>query len=125
MKATLLRISHLPDRTLGALVLESGDTFATLEPPWRDNLPNVSCIPQGIYNVIRHQSPSKGDCFKVLDVQGREDILFHVGNYPVDTKGCILVGFSRKGDMIQESKLGMVGLRAECPDGFDLRIIIA
>ena len=73
----------------------------TLENPWRDNLPSISCIPPGIYEVLRcrkspeygfRDSPRFGDTYNVVNVPGRSYILFHKGNTERDTKGCILVG---------------------------------
>jgi hypothetical protein len=88
--------------TLGGLFILDGDKrifeCKTIELPWRQNGRNVSCIPEGTYNVIRYESPTKGDCFHVLDVPNRDSILIHKGNYAygpkVDTRGCILPGKS-------------------------------
>jgi|TARA_Y100000310_G_scaffold160698_2_gene160527 hypothetical protein len=67
-------------------------SFLTLEDPWRDNLPNISCIPAGDYVAQKHNSPTFGMTFIVLDVPNRSHILFHKGNTHEDTQGCILVG---------------------------------
>jgi len=65
-----------------------------IELPWRDNKNKVSCIPEGVYDCIIWNSPSKGKCFKVLNVPGRDSILIHKGNYvfgiKIDSLGCIL-----------------------------------
>ena len=74
--------------------------LVTLEPPWRDNKPGVSCIPPGKYVCKPHVSPRFGKCILVTDVPGRTDILSHSGNwagdkargYRSDSQGCILVG---------------------------------
>lgn len=66
--------------------------IATLELPWKYNLRNVSCIPEGIYELALHNSSKFGRCFKVCDVHNREAILIHAGNTTRDTEGCILVG---------------------------------
>jgi len=63
-----------------------------LELPWLDNRVEVSCVPERVYTVQKHISPKFGECFHVLDVPGRTDILIHKGNYKKDTKGCILPG---------------------------------
>lgn len=87
--------------TFGTLIL-NGKTFVchTAELPWKDNLPNVSCIPTGVYKLWPHVSPKFGKCFLVKDVPNRSHILFHVGNFAGDTSlnlrsdsdGCILTG---------------------------------
>jgi len=64
----------------------------TLELPWLDNASNISCIPAGWYECVRHTSPSKGECFSVIGVPGRTNVLIHAGNYTRNTQGCILVG---------------------------------
>jgi len=64
----------------------------TLENPWKDNKPNVSCIPLGTYDCVAYNGMKYADVYKVLDVPGRESILFHRGNYEHDTRGCILPG---------------------------------
>lgn len=62
----------------------------TMELPWLDNQPNISCIPAGIYRLKMVNSPKYGPCYKVFDVENRTDILIHKGNTINDTRGCIL-----------------------------------
>lgn len=64
----------------------------TLELPWRDNKDDISCIPVGQYKIIPHHSAKYPDTFEIVGVPGRDAILIHIGNYPRDTKGCVLVG---------------------------------
>jgi hypothetical protein len=64
----------------------------TLERPWRDNRRNESCIPSGIYQCRKVNSPKFGPTFEVCDVPGRTAILFHKGNLQDDSHGCILIG---------------------------------
>lgn len=94
MKLTLYRLTESPAvPTYGVLLKETGVPFAlTLERPWRDNQPNVSCIPRGRYIARRHISPRFGETFWVQNVPGRSEILFHPGNLADDSHGCILVG---------------------------------
>ena len=89
----LIRVaSNELNGTCGVL-LDGEVPFAlTLEPPWKDNQPNVSCIPNRGYICKRVNSPKFGDTFEVMNVAGRSHILFHKGNYTKDTLGCILVG---------------------------------
>lgn len=75
----------------------------TLELPWRDNTPNISCIPAAKYQVAPRRSPKFGDTYHVQDVPQRTHILIHAGNFAGDTtqhlkshvQGCILVGRQR------------------------------
>lgn len=84
----------------------------TLEPPDLGNRDRVSCIPAGEYKAyIRDRKTSKWDydVIQLEDVPDREAIQIHIGNYPKDTLGCILVGSSqgkntvwRSGDKYRE-----------------------
>lgn len=64
----------------------------TLELPWKDNKPEVSCIPKGEYRIQRVQSPKFGNVFQVMNVPNRFHILIHKGNFTTDALGCILLG---------------------------------
>ena len=68
-----------------------------LELPWRDNRPNVSCIPPGLYPLAWSE---RNAAYQVQNVPGRSGILIHAGNfagdstlgYKTDVEGCILLG---------------------------------
>ena len=96
-KAFLNRFIKTPFFTIGKLqIFDEQNNLAfecfTLELPFKENHSLTSCIPSGIYQVKLHESPKFGICYKVQNVPNREHILFHIGNYPKDTHGCILVG---------------------------------
>jgi len=82
----------LGDGIVGVMLLDGRLFCFTLEPPWRNNERNVSCIPEGRYSALLVQSPRHGRCAQLLDVPGRSQILIHAGNRASDTEGCILVG---------------------------------
>ena len=91
----LVRLTKDADTPTYGVLLNEGIPFAlTLEDPWLGNMPNVSCIPPGRYQAIRHNSPRFGEVFWIQDVPGRSEILFHRGNRAEDTHGCVLVGES-------------------------------
>lgn len=92
MLVKLLRISSTKTETTGVLLLDDKPLFTTLELPYLDNKQSISCIPEGEYTCVPWRSNRFGNVIKVLDVPGRFDILFHSGNSPKDTHGCILVG---------------------------------
>ena len=94
MQLTLKRVSTNCDGTFGVLLIDTKPVCVTLEESWKDNLPNESCIPAGVYMCRRHHSPRFGTTYKVMDVPGRSDIIFHWGNTEANTKGCVLVGDS-------------------------------
>jgi hypothetical protein len=90
------RTQHYADCVIGEWRLDNAHLCYTLEPPWRNNEHDVSCIPQGEYSLVKgtHTSVdgSSYPCYTVEKVEGRSDIDIHIGNYPADTLGCILVG---------------------------------
>ncbi len=90
----LIRISQSPECTQGVLRDEETKLaiMLTMELPWRNNEPCVSCIPAGVYTVRPYSSPKYPDVFEVVDVPGRSHILIHAGNSTNDSKGCILPG---------------------------------
>jgi hypothetical protein len=80
--------------TFGVLLICSQVFCCTLEPPDRLNQRSQSAIPAQQYTCRRHHSPRFGRTFKVENVPGRTDILFHPGNTADHTSGCILLGRS-------------------------------
>ena len=88
----LIRVGQSARGTFGVLRFGAIPFVLTLERPWQDNEPNVSCIPPGRYQCARVRSHKFGNTFEVQHVPGRTDVLFHRGNTTEDTKGCILVG---------------------------------
>ena len=93
--------------------------FKTLELPARNNLPRVSCIPVGSYNVIKFDSPSFGNVFLLEGVPDRSMIEIHAGNYNKDTKGCILpgIGFT---DINQDGLLDVTSSRKTMDTLYDI-----
>lgn len=97
----------------------------TLELPWKDNQHGISCIPAGQYHCIPHNSPAHPNCWQLINVPNRDDILIHVGDFLEDTLGCILAGLQFDGTMlaIRSSNAAMMLLRKTLPLEFDLEII--
>jgi len=88
---TLKRISTNQEATFGVLIEDTEPFAVTLERPWAENRPYVSCIPAGVYTCVKVISPHFGKTFEILHVPGRSAVLFHKGNTPGDTEGCIIV----------------------------------
>lgn len=84
------------ESTLGkAIATKDGKEyqFNTLELPWANNKRNVSCIPAGTYQcVYEYNEKYKCGIYRVKSVTNRYRILWHPGNWPKDTEGCILPG---------------------------------
>jgi hypothetical protein len=90
----LVRFAHLPTGTAGLLYGPDGvQPVATVERPWLDNKPSVSCIPEGTYVLWPHTSPKFPDTvIELADVPGRSAILIHPANHPAELMGCIAPG---------------------------------
>lgn len=67
----------------------------TLENPWADNQPNVSCIPAGIYTMrlgMYNKPKVPYAAYELQAVPGRSLIKIHVGNTMDDVLGCLVTG---------------------------------
>jgi hypothetical protein len=67
-----------------------------LELPWKDNKRRVSCIPEGVYTTKKRISPRFANHFHITNVEGRDWILIHRGNFVRDILGCVIVGKAHK-----------------------------
>lgn len=78
-----------------------------LELPWKNNERRVSRVPANHYEASFHKSPRFGDVVKIHNVPDRSNILFHVGNWPKDSLGCILLGtdFSKQDSAVWSSRI--------------------
>lgn len=112
MTLTLIRTKYLSDRTIGALHVDDVLFCDTMEPA--RNLRAFGLIPSGDYQItLKVQSPHflQSSTYKkinarlprLLHVPGRDGILIHVGNFPEDTRGCILVGKLNTSNDLMES----------------------
>lgn len=88
----ITRLEYGENETIGVLQLFGKVLCWTLELPDKDNQRNISCIPKGKYKVQRIISPRYGDCFHIMDVPNRSEILIHAGNTHRDILGCVLLG---------------------------------
>ena len=93
MKVNIIR-TYSDKITTGVLSVEDRFMTHTMELPWNNNNRNISCIPEGMYQVIK-QSATKirpYDYFRFVHVDGRTGILIHRITYVKDLRGCIGVG---------------------------------
>lgn len=136
----LVRLAYFEWGTFGRLQINDALSLATIEPPWRNNQPEISCVPEGSYELARHQSPKFGDCYALIgDAVSLEyadnkrwGILIHPANWPDELRGCIAPGLSI-GYMpvardwprcmgVTRSKQAMRLLQAALPDHCHLQI---
>ena len=107
----LIRDEFTDKSTLGKLYCNAEFIAHTLELAWKDNEKSVSCVPAGEYKcrvrLARESATRDYVHLLVEDVPNRSYILFHRGNYPSDSRGCILTGTHRaqSPDKILESKV--------------------
>lgn len=84
--------------TVGKLYIDGVILCYTIEKPWRDNEPMISCIPAGVYELNPCLSPRFGKTYclenTALDVSlcdhtKRTHILLHKANKESQLLGCI------------------------------------
>lgn len=74
----------------------------SVERPWRNNQPFVSCIPEGQYGLREYDSPKFGNVLILVNTDlgvglypgeaQRSAILIHAANMPSELQGCIAPG---------------------------------
>lgn len=97
MKIVTLKRAYQDSRvTLGMLQIHGKEhsPIYTLENPWKDNKPYISCVPADEYVCERFSGKKYKDVYELKGVPGRSAILIHHGNYERNTSGCILLGLS-------------------------------
>lgn len=106
MRAVLTRLRFTDDGVFGEFVVYDAQGVpvfrcVTGELPWRDNQPDLSCIPEGVYRAFWEYSPKHGRfLFHLHGVAGRSVIEIHAANLMGDAKlgkvaqllGCIAPG---------------------------------
>ena len=107
----IIRDTFTEKSTIGKLFINGENFCDTLENPYINNERNISCIPEGQYKVrlrLARESATR-DYLHLLvqDVPNRKWILVHIGNYPSQTQGCILVGNGREHNAVNNSRLAM------------------
>ena len=106
MKIDIFRTKETPRSVSGELFVDSQFECYTLEPSRTSPVhAGHPCIPAGVYSVVFTPSPHLGYITpELLDVPGRSDIRIHVGNFPKDSLGCVLVGQAAAADTVLESR---------------------
>lgn len=89
MEFTLTRV-YKSGGTNGTLTLNGHFVCFTIELPWQENKKNVSCIPEGKYDLKTRYSQKHKRHLEVVDVYNRSLILFHPANNALEElQGCI------------------------------------
>ncbi len=110
MNIILRRTEESAEGIFGAMTDELGNQVCvTLEHAYDSGLGNGTFapkIPAGTYTCRRRLSPHFGfEVFEVLKVPNCTFIEIHPGNTEKDSIGCILVGTTRQGDAITQSRV--------------------
>jgi len=109
MKLTAFREIFREETTIGHFLINGDFQCFTLEDKVRGDdeprIPGKTAIPEGTYNVTlrtegtTHEAYLKrfgSDFHKgtlwIRGVWGDADILIHIGDFPEDTRGCLLIG---------------------------------
>jgi hypothetical protein len=91
MELELIR-TYFPNGTNGVVRQAHDDRVIcyTIELPWLDNKPGVSCIPEGRYELERYFSEHLGNHLHLKAVAGRSMIMIHAANDALEElRGCI------------------------------------
>jgi len=93
MEAIVERV-YLPTETLGSWYWNGVVLAKTMELPWHNNEHSISCIPEGIYDVVKELTSPKHEYphFRLPNVPGRKGILVHKITYVKDLQGCLGIG---------------------------------
>jgi hypothetical protein len=118
MILTLNRLAFLHNCTLGVLSVYDVPFCFTVERPWLNNEPNVSCIPAASYPIkwVATQTAGNrnGRGLGVENVPDRSLIRIHVANTADEVKGCIGVGLQRhdftRGRGVSQSRAALSSL---------------
>ena len=86
----MLHRAYFEEGTNGALFNSGKFLCHTIELPWHDNKRNISCIPEGVYEVEPRFSKRFKHHLILKSVKGRSFILFHPANDALkELQGCI------------------------------------
>lgn len=86
----LIQRTYLGNGTNGDLSVNGVLKCHSIELPWHNNQPQVSCIPEGTYELEKHISDHLGNCLQVMKVPNRQAILIHpANNAKKELRGCI------------------------------------
>jgi hypothetical protein len=89
MELELIR-TYFPNGTNGELYFNGKRLSFTIELPWLHNKPQISCIPEGRYELEKRYSEHFGWHLHLLAVANRSLVLIHPANDAVkELKGCI------------------------------------
>lgn len=115
MELLLQRVTLSQRSSIGKIIMSGHQVFTSLEPVMREvagqditqwKVPGYTAIPVGTYSIKMQPSARfKMDTPHLQNVPGFDAIEMHVGNFPNNTEGCILIGMAAESDYISDSTL--------------------
>jgi hypothetical protein len=103
LRWTVNRDNQNDKRTYGSILRPDGSAFGpsrfgdSIELPWKNDLPQVSCIPGNILYTLdfRWSNDHKGPRWWFQNVRARSACELHSANIPGQLRGCMAPGFGR------------------------------
>lgn len=97
MKTVKLLRTYQDKVTIGVfIILDDGlpiFSCMSLELPWLDNKPQVSCVPEGEYQIkYEYSNKFKRFLWELKGVPNRSEIKIHPANNVYELEGCIALG---------------------------------
>ena len=94
---SIIRFESNDQATYGLLKIIENDRIlfecVTLEKAWKDNKNNISCIPAGVYSVMKtYSNRFKKPLYLIDEVPGRSGVRIHPANFASQLQGCIALG---------------------------------
>ena len=110
--------------TIGELFIDENSKREcfTLEPTIRHDKDSrgIVAIPEGRYEVTMYDSPHFKMRVPILsDIPGHSYVEIHPGNFPTDTRDCILPGVERDEDKVLHSRDAFVPLCRKIDDALN------
>lgn len=89
MELELIR-TYFPNGTNGEIFYNGRRICFSIELPWLNNKPSVSCIPEGRYELEKYYSEHLGNHLHLKAVVNRSLIMIHAANDAIrELHGCI------------------------------------
>ncbi|TYB74279.1 DUF5675 family protein [Bizionia myxarmorum] len=117
----ILQRHYFEEGTNGALFINGRFICFMIELPWLNNKRQVSCIPEGIYELVPRFSSRLGNHIHVMAVDGRQLILIHKANDAAkELEGCLAPVSQLSGiGTGWSSQLAMQKILSLCHQAFD------
>lgn len=116
----LERQEHTDKSTIGSIYYNQEFVCYSLERPWLNNAPFISCIKEGVYQLEPHKYKGRIDTFALVgdgvshweNGLDRYAILIHSANYPSELGGCIAPALIKGHNKVGKSRPALEKLLA-------------